>query len=81
MNDLGAVSLRFKQLIDFGFDQLNSNEIKLRIKQWMEGYTSINHKMNEVSKILIKKEKEESSRINSIFVYFGFRTSIANIQL
>ncbi len=49
---MNAVSGRFKELLDFGFNQLNSNDIKPRIKQACDIYTTINHKINEVISIL-----------------------------
>lgn len=48
LNDLGSVGNKFKELLDFGFNQLNTNELRPRIKQWCEVYTQINHKINEV---------------------------------
>ena len=48
---MNAVSGRFKELLDFGFNQLNSNDIKPRIKQACDVYTTINHKINEVKVI------------------------------
>lgn len=47
LNDLSAVSIRFKELLDYGFNQMNTNEIKLKIKQWCEPYLTINHKITE----------------------------------
>lgn len=47
LSDLGSVSLRLKQLIEFGFNQLTINDIRPRINQWMENYQSINHKITE----------------------------------
>lgn len=49
---MNAVSSRFKELLDFGFNQLNSNDIKPRIKQACDTYATINHKINEVFKFL-----------------------------
>lgn len=41
------MATRFKELLDFGFNQLNTNEIRPKIKQWCEVYSTINHKINE----------------------------------
>ena len=50
LNDLNSVSIRFKELLEFGFNQLNLNEIRQRIKQLCEAYVLINHKINEVNR-------------------------------
>jgi conserved oligomeric Golgi complex subunit 4 len=48
LNDLNSVSSRFKELLNFGFKQLNQNEVKPRIKQWCDVYsTTLNHILNE----------------------------------
>jgi hypothetical protein len=71
------VSARFKELLDFGFNQLNLNELRPRIKQWCEAYTLVNHKINEVSffvnnlyfkkaKIYSKNFKDELNQYEAI---------------
>lgn len=47
LNDLSSVGVRFKELLDFGFNQLVQNEIKPRLKQWCEVYQTISHKISE----------------------------------
>jgi len=47
VNDLDAVGDRFKELINFGLEQLNTSDIKPRIKQWLDTYQTINHKIVE----------------------------------
>lgn len=47
MNDLSSVGARFKELLDFGFNQLVQNELKPRVKQLCEVYQTINHRINE----------------------------------
>ncbi|RNA11196.1 conserved oligomeric Golgi complex subunit 4 [Brachionus plicatilis] len=47
LNDLATVGSRFKTLLDYGFDQLTSNELEPKIKQWCGVYSSINHKITE----------------------------------
>ena len=48
---MNAVSSRFKELLDYGFNQLNTNDIKPRVKQACDIYITINHKINEVKVI------------------------------
>ena len=48
LNDLDAVGDRFKELINFGLEQLNTSDIKPRIKQLFDTYQTINHKIVEV---------------------------------
>lgn len=50
MSDLSSVTIRLKHLIEYGFSQLNNNDFKPRIKQWIESYNTLNHKMTEVNK-------------------------------
>ncbi len=47
--DLGAVSNRFKDVLDFGFSQLNSSAIKPVIKPWVGSFLSTSHNISEVS--------------------------------
>ncbi|CAF0710418.1 unnamed protein product [Brachionus calyciflorus] len=47
LNDLNSVGNRLKELLEYGFNQLNSNEIRPRIKQWCEQYSVLNHKITE----------------------------------
>ena len=44
---MNTVSNKFKELLEFGFNQLFSNDIKPRIKQACDLYTTFNHKINE----------------------------------
>lgn len=45
--DLGAVSARFKDVVDFGFSQLSSSAIKPRIKPLVDALLSTNHNITE----------------------------------
>jgi len=40
---------RFKDLVDFGFDQLRSSAIKSKLKSSMEQFLSTSHNIDEVS--------------------------------
>ena len=60
LNDLNAVSGRFKELLEFGFNQLYSNEIRPRLKQWCDVIQTLNHKINE--------EDLEQYQINDPFI-------------
>ncbi|XP_029638336.1 conserved oligomeric Golgi complex subunit 4-like [Octopus sinensis] len=47
LNDLGSVSARFKDVIEFGFSQLSTSAIKPRIKPLVEALLSSNHNITE----------------------------------
>ena len=68
LNDLTSVSVRFKELLDFGFNQLYSNEIRPRLKQWCDVFQTVNHRINE--------EELEQYHVNDPFI----QTLIKNID-
>ncbi len=39
---------KFRQLLDFGHEQLKSSAIKPRIKPWVDQLLSVNHVIDEV---------------------------------
>ena len=41
------MSNRFKDLLDFGFKEFNTNDIRPRIKQLCDIYLQLNHKITE----------------------------------
>ncbi|ESO82827.1 hypothetical protein LOTGIDRAFT_108827, partial [Lottia gigantea] len=47
LNDLGGVSTRFKDVVDFGFSQLTSSAIKPRIKPLVDTFLSTSHNITE----------------------------------
>mgnify|MGYP001796203903 FL=1 len=48
LTDLGQLTKRFKDLLDFGFDQLKNSAIKSRLKPSMELLLSTSHNIDEV---------------------------------
>lgn len=47
LSDLGAISTRFKEVLDLGFMQLNNSVIKPRIKPLVEAFCSTAHNIGE----------------------------------
>ncbi|XP_070191423.1 conserved oligomeric Golgi complex subunit 4-like [Littorina saxatilis] len=47
LSDLGTVSGRFKDVVDFGFSQLSSSAIKPRIKPLADSFLSTSHNITE----------------------------------
>ncbi|XP_076448808.1 conserved oligomeric Golgi complex subunit 4-like [Babylonia areolata] len=47
LGDLGTVSGRFKDVVDFGFSQLSSSAIRPRIKPLTDSFLSTNHNISE----------------------------------
>lgn len=48
LGDLGQLTKKFKDIVDFGFDQLKNSAIKSRIKPMMEVLLSTSHNITEV---------------------------------
>lgn len=51
LTDLGHLTKRFKELVEFGLDQLRDSAVKARIKPSMESLLSCSHNLDEVSLI------------------------------
>ena len=49
LSDLGAVSNKFKDALEFGFSQLNASASKPRIKPCIDVFLSTSHNISEVS--------------------------------
>jgi hypothetical protein len=49
LSDLGAVSNHFKDVLDFGFSQLNGTAVKPRVKPLVDAFLNVNHNITEVS--------------------------------
>lgn len=49
LGDLGTVSGRFKDVLDFGFSQLTASAVKPRIKPVIDSFISTNHNLTEAS--------------------------------
>ncbi|KAL8591236.1 hypothetical protein ACOMHN_017560 [Nucella lapillus] len=47
LSDLGTVSGRFKDVVDYGFSQLSSSAIKPRIRPLTDSFLSTNHNISE----------------------------------
>ncbi|VDI53366.1 conserved oligomeric Golgi complex subunit 4 [Mytilus galloprovincialis] len=47
LSDLGAAANRFKDVLEFGFTQLQSNAVKPRVKPLADGYLSTSHNITE----------------------------------
>ena len=45
---LKATANKFRQLSEFGHEQLKSSAIKPRIKPWVDHFLSVNHDIEEV---------------------------------
>lgn len=48
LTDLGAVSSRFKDVLDFGFSQLHVSAVKPRVKPWVDTFLTTSHNLQEV---------------------------------
>ena len=55
LSDLGTVSGRFKDVVDFGFSQLSSSAIKPRIRPLADAFLSISHNITEASVVKPKR--------------------------
>lgn len=53
LQDLGAVSTRFKDVLDFGFTQLVAGAVKVRVKPLVDTFLSISHNISEVLQTLL----------------------------
>ena len=53
LTDLGAVSVKFKQVVEFGFSQLSSSVVKPRIRPLVDTFLATNHNLTEVAVHLI----------------------------
>ncbi|ELU05879.1 hypothetical protein CAPTEDRAFT_225425 [Capitella teleta] len=47
LSDLGIVSNHFKDVLEFGFSQLNSTAVKPRVKPLVDTFLNINHNISE----------------------------------
>ncbi len=49
LNDLGALSTRFNEVLEFGMSQFNSGALKPRLRPWLDTFLSVDHNITEVS--------------------------------
>ncbi|CAH1779240.1 unnamed protein product [Owenia fusiformis] len=47
LSDLGLVSNKFNDVLDFGFSQLSSNAVKPQVKPWVDSFLSTSHMLTE----------------------------------
>ncbi|XP_041375070.1 conserved oligomeric Golgi complex subunit 4-like [Gigantopelta aegis] len=47
LTDLGAVSVKFKEVVEFGFSQLSSSVVKPRIRPLIDTFLATNHNLTE----------------------------------
>lgn len=45
--DIGAVSNQFKNVLQYGFSQLNATALKPRLKPWVDAFLSTSHNLND----------------------------------
>ena len=69
LSDLGTVSGRFKDVVDFGFSQLSSSAIKPRIRPLADAFLSISHNITEASVV---------KRRDGVSPYYAVRVSVVN---
>ncbi|KAI0235623.1 Conserved oligomeric Golgi complex subunit 4 [Lamellibrachia satsuma] len=47
LSDLGAVSTRFTDMLEFGFSQFNTGVLKPRLRPWLDAFLSVDHNITE----------------------------------
>lgn len=48
LEGLKVTAKKFRDLLDFGHEQLKSSAVKPRIKPWVDRFLSVNHDIDEV---------------------------------
>lgn len=59
---------KFRQLLDFGHEQLKSSAVKPRIKPWVDELLSVNHVIDEVTPKRSCMLKEQDTLVKGIFL-------------